>query len=259
MTTLSNIIIYPVKALEGISVDEAMITVNGALEHDREFALMDSAGKFINGKKYPKVHLLRALYELNEMFIELSIKDSTEQFIFNLISQADEIGKWFSDFFETHVTFCRNQLSGFPDDTKAYGPTVVSLGSITEVASWFNLDSEEVIKRFRPNLLVDSPSPFWEDQLFGKEGEKKLFSIGETKFEGTNPCNRCVVPTRNPDDSVPHPDFQKIFIENREKTLPEWAEKSRFNHYYKFCVNTETPLTEAGKKITTGDEVKILN
>lgn len=255
MPELKNIIIYPVKSLEGIEVNEAVITEQGALKYDRAFALKDADGKFINGKKYPSIHLIRASFNLDDMYIMLSVKGNSEQFFFSLFNQQKEIEKWFSAYFDKEVEFCQNEISGFPDDTEAYGPTVVSLASIKEVASWFNLDAGEIIKRFRPNLIVEGTPPFWEDSLYGETGVKIQFRIGNVNLAGVNPCNRCAVPTRNQNDSTLYPDFQKIFMEMREKTLPEWACKNRFNHFYKFCLNTETDLKDAGKTIKTGDKV----
>ena len=257
MADLSKIYIYPVKSLEGLEVENIAITAKGALNHDREFALVDDNGKFINGKKYPSIHFIRAIYNLQEMFICLSLNDKTEQTYFNLLHQQDEIGKWFSEYFNTNIRFIHNPQSGFPDDTDAYGPTIVSRASIKEVAGWFSFSEEEIIKRFRPNLIIEGTAPFWEDMLYGVEGEGKNFSIGEVSLKGTNPCNRCVVPTRNQDNSEQYPDFQKIFMDMRKKYLPEWAVISRFNHFYKFCVNTQIPYSEEGKTIKINDQVSI--
>ncbi|MGL6339363.1 MAG: MOSC domain-containing protein, partial [Waterburya sp.] len=83
------------------------------------------------------------------------------------------------------------------------------------------------------------------------------FSIGEVEFMGVNPCQRCVVITRDPQTGEPYPQFQKIFITQRKQNLPEWTERSRFNHFYRLAVNTRLAPTEAGKVIKIGDLVKI--
>lgn len=72
---------------------------------------------------------------------------------------------------------------------------------------------------------------------------------------GVNPCQRCVVVTRDPQTGEPLPKFQKIFITQRKNTLPEWTERSRFNHYFRLAVNTRLSPTEAGKVIQIGDEI----
>jgi hypothetical protein len=40
--------------------------------------------------------------------------------------------------------------------------------------------------------------------------------------------------------------------------LPEWAEKSRFNHFYRLAVNTIVPADQAGKMVRVGDEVQVV-
>jgi uncharacterized protein len=41
----------------------------------------------------------------------------------------------------------------------------------------------------------------------------------------------------------------------REQELPRWDDTQRFNHYYRFAVNTLIPAGEAGKKLRVGDPV----
>ncbi|MBK9571056.1 MAG: MOSC N-terminal beta barrel domain-containing protein [Chitinophagaceae bacterium] len=55
---LSNITIYPVKSLDGITLQKAVITEGGCLLHDREYALADNKGNFIIGKSNPLVHFI---------------------------------------------------------------------------------------------------------------------------------------------------------------------------------------------------------
>ncbi len=60
MPHLSGITIYPFKSLDPVSVPQTRIVEGGGLEHDREFAFFDADGKYINGKRTPKVHHLCA-------------------------------------------------------------------------------------------------------------------------------------------------------------------------------------------------------
>jgi len=110
-------------------------------------------------------------------------------------------------------------------------------------------------RRFRTNLELTGGAPFCEDQLFGAPDELKPFQIGGVNFLGHNPCQRCVVPTRDPDNGRSLADFQKKFMEQRKKSLPPWANAQRFNHFYRFAVNTSVPPGEAGKILRVGDAV----
>jgi hypothetical protein len=113
-------------------------------------------------------------------------------------------------------------------------------------------------RRLRVNVEIADVPPFWEDQLFGEAGDIVQFKIGSIQFEGVNPCQRCVVPTRNSLTSETYPDFQKIFVAKRQETLPSWVSASRFNHFYRLSVNTRIPESEADKILQVGDEAKIL-
>ena len=83
-----------------------------------------------------------------------------------------------------------------------------------------------------------------------------MFRVGDVQMEGINPCQRCVVPTRDPETGEVDDRFQKIFIQKRQATLPEWVERSRFNHFYRLAVNTRIPTSEAGKLLALGAEFK---
>lgn len=146
---------------------------------------------------------------------------------------------------------------GFPDDLKSSGPTVISSATLAEVASWFpDISVDEIRRRFRANIEIDDTPPFWEDQLFAEKGEILSFHVGKVQFEGTYPCQRCPVPTRDAFTGEAYPNFQKIFVEKRKETLPEWAKLSQFNHFYRLSVNTRIPESEAGKILKVGDVVK---
>jgi hypothetical protein len=87
-----------------------------------------------------------------------------------------------------------NALAGFPDDTVAPGPTVVSAATLAEVSSWYEeLALEEIRRRFRANLIIDGVEPFWEDRLYSEEGRFVRFQVGNVTLEGVYPCQRSVV------------------------------------------------------------------
>ena len=74
------------------------------------------------------------------------------------------------------------------------------------------------------------------------------------RLEAVNPCARCAVPGRDSRTGlVENSEFAKVFAEKRRKSLPEWAEPARFDHFYRLAVNTRIPPSEDGKKIAVGD------
>ncbi len=260
MANLSKILIFPIKSLDAIALNEVEITSGGALKGDREFAIFDQNGKYINAKRYPKIHLLRASYELGDRLIHIHIQNSHQNsqdiFTFHLDRDRTSLANWLSKFFGQSIEIRQNVSNGFPDDPEAWGATVIAAATLSTVQSWYKspeLSLEQIRDRFRTNLEISDTKPFWEDQLFAKSGETVSFKIGDVNFLGTNPCQRCPVPTRDPFTGEVYPDFQKIFVRHREEALPANIERSRFNHFYRLALNTRIPLTEVGKVLKLGD------
>ena len=63
MAKLCKILIFPIKSLDPIALSEVEITSGGALKGDCEFAIVDKNGKYVNAKRNPKIHLIRASYK----------------------------------------------------------------------------------------------------------------------------------------------------------------------------------------------------
>ncbi len=260
MAQLSKILLFPIKSLDTIAVKQVGISSGGALLGDREFALFDQAGQYINAKRYPKIHQIRANYDLAKRLVTLLSPQHSQSTTFHLDSDRPSLMEWFSDFFEQPVALKQNIANGFPDDPDAWGATLISVASLETVASWYlerSLDLSQVRQRFRTNLEIEGVAPFWEDALFSQAGKLVPFQIGDVQFLGSNPCQRCPVPTRNPLTGEVYPSFQKIFTQQREATLPTNVERSRFNHFYRLAVNTRIPISEAGKTLKVGDAINI--
>ncbi|MCJ8279653.1 MAG: MOSC N-terminal beta barrel domain-containing protein [Rivularia sp. ALOHA_DT_140] len=262
MPYVARICIYPIKSLDGVEVKQAKVLQSGALEGDRQFAIFDEQGKYVNAKRYAKIHLLRSKYDLENKMLLLHIQGSeTEESLnyFHLDWEIVDIEAWLSEFFGFTVKLQKNLITGFPDDTISPGPTIVSTATLKEVASWYpDLTEEDIRRRMRTTIEIDGIPAFWEDKLFSQSDNLVNFKIGNIKFVGVNPCQRCVVPTRNPVTGEVSSNFQKIFIKNRRKTLPEWVNKSRFNHDYKLTVNTRLSDKEIGNQtIKLGDKISL--
>ncbi len=50
-------------------VEKARVLASGALELDRRWALMDSRGKYVNGKNYAGIHSIRVAYDVAKLEI----------------------------------------------------------------------------------------------------------------------------------------------------------------------------------------------
>lgn len=253
---LARISIFPIKSLDAFEPENATITPTGPIEGDRRYAMVDEGDEYVNGKRTPGVHRLRASYDDPDR-VRLSMPESDTDGS-DLADDHDREGlaERLSEHFGYPVELIRDG-GGMPDDTEIPGPTVISTATIEEVASWFDLAPENVRRRFRANLEIEGVPAFWEDRLFSDHGRVVDFSIGNVRLAGVNPCQRCVVPSRDPDTGEELEGFRERFIEKRGETLPEWIDSDRFDHQFRLMVNTCVPEDGSGE-IGLGDPVEII-
>jgi uncharacterized protein YcbX len=272
---LTVIRLHPIKSLDPISVAEACIGPGGGLEHDRAWALFSVDGRWVNGKRTAAMHLIRATYAPDLNSVTLAVPGDRRNIparTFPFPGGAEDAAEWFSVYFEQQI-LVRHTPEGFPDDTIANGPTIISVASLQAVCDWFpGMTLDNARQRFRTTLEIDSADvaekaasanghlpAFWEEQLYGEDERSVVrFRIGEVNFEGSNPCARCPVPARDPQTGADLTGFQKRFSDLRRKTLPPWAPAARFDHFYRLAVNTRVAPTETGKSLGLGDSLKLL-
>lgn len=274
---LANVRLHPIKALDPVSVSEARIGPAGGLELDRVWALYSADGRWVNGKRTAAMHLIRAAYSADVSSVTLTVPGDRREIpamTFAFPGDAEGAAEWFSMYFEQAIQV-RYTREGFPDDGLAPGPTIVSTSSLEAVCEWFpGMTLDEARQRFRTTLEIDAPlsaaghngagddaaraseklPAFWEDQLFAEnESSVVRFKIGDVSFEGSNPCARCPVPSRDSRTGAVNDGFQKRFSELRRAQLPSWAPAERFDHFYRLATNTRVPGTERGKLLRVDD------
>ena len=265
---LVNIRLHPIKSLDPVSVPEARISPSGGLALDRAWALYSVDGKWVNGKRTPAIHLIRAAYSANLREVSLSVPGDRREIptrTFAFPEAHEDVAEWFSVFFEQQI-IVRYSENGFPDDSLANGPTIISTASLESVCNWFSpnpkgfpgIAVDEARQRFRTTLEINGVPAFWEDQLFGEDERSVVrFRIGEVNFEGSNPCARCPVPPRNPQTGEILGGFQKRFTQLRESTLPPWSPRPRFDHFYRLATNPRVAPTESNKLLRVGDPLRL--
>jgi len=266
---LSKVLLHPIKSLAAVYVSQSLIGPAGGLALDRAWALYSLDGKWVNAKRTPAIHLIRAAYAPDLSSVTLSVPNDRRQIparTFAFPSAHEDAAEWFSLFFEQQI-IVRYSPEGFPDDPIASGPTIISTPSLKSVCEWFpSISLDEARLRFRTSLELDiapalaaqghSLPAFWEDQLFHEnESNVVRFKIGDVNFEGSNPCARCHVPPHNPFTAENIDGFQKRFTQLREATLPAWSPRSRFDHFYRLATNTRIPSSESNKLLRLGDHV----
>jgi uncharacterized protein YcbX len=270
---LTGIRLHPIKSLDPASVSEARIGPGGGLEHDRAWALFSVDSRWVNGKRTAAMHLVRATYAPDLSFVTLAVPGDRRKIparTFPFPGGAEDAAEWFSVYFEQQI-LVRHAPEGFPDDSIANGPTIISTASLQAVCDWFpGLTLDAVRQRFRTTLEIDGTDAmktasanghlpaFWEDHLYGEDERSVVrFRIGEVHFEGSHPCARCPVPGRDPHTAAEVLGFQKRFSDLRRETLPPWAPAARFDHFYRLAVNTRVAPTETGKLLGIGDRLQL--
>jgi uncharacterized protein YcbX len=114
---VTRLVVHPIKGLDPVRLDEAFVLARGALEFDRRWAMVDAHGHFVNGKRRPAVHSVRAEYDLAKREVALNGQ------MFSLAHEGETIAKWFSELLGDPVEWRENVEAGFPDDTDSPGPT----------------------------------------------------------------------------------------------------------------------------------------
>lgn len=254
---LSRITLFPIKSLPGVVVPESRVLPSGSLEWDRRLAIVDASDKIVNAKRNVELHQLRASYRLDVSIVQISGGGGPAR-AFHLVDDLDALGDFLTCALGKAVRVIEDRDTGFPDDEESRGPTVISLVTLQRICSLFQgLSLEDIRRRFRTNLEISDVPEFWEDRLFGPDDVPISFDVGSVRFGGTNPCVRCVVPTRVPETGEETPLFAKIFAMFRQERLPEWAPRERFTHFYRLATNTI--LLNAGSEgvIRVGDPVTL--
>jgi uncharacterized protein len=258
---LSLIRLHPIKSLDPVQVNEARIGPGGGLEHDRAWALYSTDGQWVNGKRTAAVHPIRAAYAADLKSVALSIPGDARKIAAKTFAFPDDTpgaSRWFSNYFEQPITV-RYSPEGFPDDSIASGPTIISTATLETIGGLFpGMTVEDARLRFRMTLEVNGVPAFWEDQLFGEEERSAVrFRIGEVNFEGSNPCARCPVPTRDPHTGEMILGFQKQLSDYRRANMPSCIAEARFDHYYRLGINTRVAFTEMGKVLRVGQPIEL--
>lgn len=254
MPEVEQFTIFPVKGLDGTTIETAKILTGGTIEYDREFAFFDENGNVLNGKRTASVHQLQSEFEPDTY--ELTVETPAgERRTFTLDSEYERTEKWFGEYFGTKLELRRDRSLGYVD-RRGMGPSVISTATLETVASWFEeMTVQSARRRLRANIEISGVPPFWEDRFVGEDAP--TFDIGDITFEGVTPCGRCVVPQRNPDTGDPLPEFQQQFVRNREETFPEWGDPEAFDHFYTLMIITRVPESQREQTLDIGDRVSV--
>ncbi len=212
---------YPVKSLGGEALSEAYPGGRG-LTDDRRWMLVDAGGRFISQRNYPPLAKFRAELVGEDGLRILRIADEAviadvpharpatapttpvtvwdDTFYASLVSTDEELGR------RLGVPGARlvymNAQSSRPVDARyaragetvsfadGYPYLIATTGSLTDLSARHG-DALDV-RRFRPNIVVETDRPFAEDAW-------ESLKIGEHRFTVPKPCARCIMITHAPE------------------------------------------------------------
>lgn len=214
---LSEIFIYPIKSLGGISLMNAEVQERG-LKYDRRWMLTDEEGVFLTQRNIPQmalIHLSISEKDLNARFaadnsypgISIPLQADNIQkvdvIIWNDRCKAQLVGNdyddWFSDLLKVRCRLVympdtekrivekkfisENKIVSFAD---AYPFLLIGQSSLDDLNS--RLEQPIPMNRFRTNFVFTGGKPYEEDTW-------KKFEIGNVEFQAVKPCARCVITT----------------------------------------------------------------
>jgi uncharacterized protein YcbX len=224
---LSEIFIYPIKSLGGISLSDSKVEKRG-LQFDRRMMLVDEAGIFITQREFPQMALLKTKIIDNNLevthsssnhsiILPLNSDNNTKSDRIKVIIWDDEcealiVSKEADEFFSEMIgTKCRlvympesekrivdpkrkyvldNHIVSFAD---GYPFLIIGQSSLDELNR--RLETPLPMNRFRPNFVFAGGEPFEEDDW-------KNILIGEIKFRAVKPCARCVITTTDQETAI---------------------------------------------------------
>jgi MOSC domain-containing protein len=195
---------------------EKAALANGRVVGDRNWLLVDSAGRFMHMRDYPQMARIEAAITdrgiavgaggMPSLDIDRPIySDATPDHITHVrlwrrsapvIPVGDEADAWF-----TRVIGVRCRLMAFVPEATALNVPPYEAHSSLQDATPFHLTAEESLadlnarmavpipmNRFRPNMVVRGAAPYAEDGW-------RTIAIGETTLRWIKPCTRCVATT----------------------------------------------------------------
>jgi uncharacterized protein YcbX len=215
---VSQLWIYPIKSLGGISLTSANVLPKG-FQYDRRWMLVDENGRFLTQRVHPIMSLFKLTLDNNQLLIryrDLLLSVSTTEklssnslrvTIWDDVVSAYEVNssysKWFADIlgFTCKLVFFPEQNERPVDPVykvndehvslaDAYPFLIIGQASLDELNA--RLSEAVPINRFRPNLVFTGGDPYEEDSWTN-------FTIGTTNFVGVKRCARCVMTTVNQD------------------------------------------------------------
>ena len=266
---LSEINVYPVKSLKGISLSESRVERRG-LEFDRRWMLVDEKNEFLTQRELPKMATISTALRENDLRcndgkseisvpFEIKSEETAKVRIWSKKCRAkvcgNHINEWFSDVLQAKCKLVQmpgetyRKVNYFfavrPDDhvsfADGYPFLLIGENSLADLNS--RLEKKIPMNRFRPNFVVAGAEAIAEDSW-------KKIKISETVFHLVKPCARCVITTIDQESGI---------SDGKEplKTLAQYRIPKR-SIKKKILFGQNLIAENAGQIVRVGDEIKVI-
>jgi uncharacterized protein YcbX len=218
--TISEVFIHPLKSARAVPVDAATVERAG-FAGDRRWMLVDGRGHFVSQRVFPDLARIRAhtVTTRKGEALRLQCGGETAEFAVPapspgnslrveiwgetmLASLADGASPWLEQRLERNYRLVHlpdgarvRSLAGVEEPgpisaADGYPLLVVNRNSVDDLSA--RADTPIRTRQFRPNLVIDGPAAWSED-------EWSVLRIAEARFVCSSPCERCVITTLDPD------------------------------------------------------------
>ncbi len=221
---LTEINIYPVKSLAGISLQSSPLDAMG-LRYDRRWMLVTPAGKFITQRTHPQMVLIQpqlkngiltlTRQEMQDHHVPAASTDSASMQVeiwndtVNALHISEETDAWLTQAIDApcrlvyiaddEIRQCDPEYADTGDHTgfaDGFPLLLISRASLDDLNA--RLTQQLPMERFRPNLVVSGCAPYAED-------EWRQLCIGDITLRVVKPCSRCVITTVDPETGIKGP------------------------------------------------------
>jgi len=215
--TVKELYYYPVKSCKGIPVPTLVLDQRGT-ENDRKFMIVDADGIFLTQREHPTMALIATRVSAGSLVLQAP---GMEDFVLHptergdtmpvkiwkdsvpAIDQGSAVSDWISRFLGIHC-----QLVMMPSaHQRQVDLRYVAAGTYVNFQDGYNfliagtasleavndrLPEPIDMRRFRPNIVIETEEPFVEDRW-------RKIKIGEITFTMVKACARCAITAVDPD------------------------------------------------------------
>jgi uncharacterized protein YcbX len=211
---------YPVKGLLGCPRSSVRLGAKGQIGNDRRWWFTEEgqpkiivAGKWAHRTSNRNFWRIRPEFDVDCSEVRLALDRSTDDIsiaddVRLRLAHGDKFTRWMESVLGVPLQMHSNAILGNPDTLKFPAFTLISEGTVEEIANWFNWSPDDVVRRLRVNLVVGGVPAFEEYAFVGR-----LFSVGESTFKAAQACPRCPVPGIDPFTGEATEEFRAKFVE----------------------------------------------